>query len=81
MIGLISLCPAILAACSNTNPEVKIETVYIKPPTALLREITAPVPELRTNLDLLTYALDLRGIVDELNLDKRLLAEFYENGE
>lgn len=72
------LCLTPLIGCSGTNPAVKIETVYIEPPAVLLRELYPPTPEIKTNLDLLNYAVELKYIVDELNADKKALKRFYE---
>lgn len=56
----------------------KIETVYVKPPAPLMRELIPPQAEISTNLDLLNYAIDLRYIIEELNADKRALKAYYE---
>lgn len=66
----------LLAGCSTTSA-VKVETVYLEPPAVLLRELEPPAPEIKTNLDLLNYAVELRDIVEQLNADKRALKAYY----
>lgn len=78
MLGLLCLCLLPLVSCSTSQPIIQIETVYIKPPAALLRELPATYAEIATNLDLVNYALELRYIIEELNADKRALKTYYE---
>lgn len=76
--GLLCLCLTALTGCS-TSSVVKVETVYLEPPAVLLRELEPPAPEIKTNLDLLNYAVELRYLVEELNADKRALKAYYES--
>lgn len=79
-LGLAMLCLTLLSACSQTKP-VQVQTVVVTPPAVLLREIPLPAVELETNLDLLNYALQLAGIVEQHNSDKRALRVFFEEIE
>lgn len=74
--GLLCLSLLMLTACS-TSQLVQIETVYIRPPAALLRTILPPTPAITTNLDLLNFALELSYIVEQLNADKEALNAYY----
>ena len=56
----IVLCLLLLTACSASEPVVRTETVYVRPPAELLEPCEHPEWRGRTYRDLVEHALRLR---------------------
>lgn len=72
-----------LTACSSPRIITEYQTIKLNPPALLLND--CPCPELpgapATNLDILTYAINLKLALSACNQDKQALRAFYEAGE
>lgn len=85
--GLSSVCLLLfLSACSNTPEvvtEMRVERIY--PPGVLMASHPTPVILGQTNADLLTWALELRNVLERCEIDKASLRQWQaqepENGE
>jgi hypothetical protein len=60
-----------LASCASNPP--LLQTQFVTPPATLLQPTPKPVFAGRTNLDLATYALDLKDALQSCNDDKAAL--------
>lgn len=75
-LGLPLLLLLILGGCS-TKPLIKVETVLLSPPAALLADCPeTPIPERGSNGDLLELAKLLRIDLAECNRSKARLREW-----
>ena len=72
----------LLFSCSS-HREVIVETKLIKsvPPKILYQQIQEPLFVGKTNQDLINYIFDLKAVIKQYNIDKKLLQEWVASEE
>ena len=77
-IGLGALLIPVLTGCSE-RPLVKLETLPLNPPQALLQDCPqTPIPEIRTNGELFAHLIQVSLDLQACAQSKQRLREWYE---